>query len=114
MIKPYLSIAKYIVKNFPRLIKEVLQGKTVEIIYDEELAKREAEMKNYEDKQLFDMTVREFLKETNIKFNGKTILIDDFGNMWLVEKVAEEEKSYELFIKIMESNKRNHENNNKN
>lgn len=84
----------YIINHFPEILLRILKGETLTLTYDDRRSR-------IEDKEVFKMKVKEFLKQTHEKYNGKTILIDDYGIMWLVQEIGDEKKSKELYEQII-------------
>lgn len=87
-------MAGYIITHLPEIIIRTLKGENLTLTYDDRLSK-------IEDKVVFKMKVRDFLKETHDKYGGQTILIDDYGVMWLVKEIGDNEKSKELYEQII-------------
>lgn len=93
-LKAYISVFRYIFSHLPEIVINILKGKTLTLTYDDRLSK-------IEDRGVFNMKVKDFLKETKEKYNGKTILIDDYGLLWVVENIGDEKKSKEIFDQVI-------------
>ncbi len=91
----------YVIKHFPEIIARVISGENLTLTYDDRRSR-------IENKEVFKMKVGEFLKETHEKYNGKTILIDDYGIMWLVEEIGDDKKSKELYEQIIALSEKEH------